>query len=429
MTVGLQRVLFFETRLKLFKAMYSLVPLFRLAGYYVRPKFQHLLTWPGMAKAVADVANAFGSQGGFTSDQSPILGFSHMHDSGTGGVRQPPSFPRYRCQTHMCKSPSLGNFPIFPQTGCLGDQISNCLFTAEERSTPRVDGSVEAHPGYFALTLNNSIHAEMTVTNHTALYRFTFPSPSPNTTYQNKNQTTPYSPLILVELTDLSYSITESTINIDNSTGRLTGNGTFAPSFGVGTYNLSFCIDFSGAKVRDTGLWYDISLIPAIYQRESENPAPLPAGGWTKFLPPKNNQILARVGMSFMSIAQACQNAETELSDFDFERVRRAAEDAWREKLSVIEIDATGASDDIQKLFWSGIYRSMISPQDYTGENPLWNSTEPYYDSYYCIWDSFRATHPLLTLLDPESQTRMVRSLIDIYRFEGEYPFSGNGVG
>jgi putative alpha-1,2-mannosidase len=64
----------------------------------------------------------------------------------------------------------------------------------------------------------------------------------------------------------------------------------------------------------------------------------------------------------------------------------------------------------------------MISPQDYTNENPNWNSTEPYYDSFYCIWDSFRSIHPLLTLLDPHSQTLMVRSLLDIYVHEGWLP-------
>jgi putative alpha-1,2-mannosidase len=86
----------------------------------------------------------------------------------------------------------------------------------------------------------------------------------------------------------------------------------------------------------------------------------------------------------------------------------------------VVEVDATGIDDELQTVFWSGIYGSMISPQDYTGENYLWDSTEPYYDSYYFIGDSFRSIHPLLTLLDPESQTLMVRSLIDIYRHEGE---------
>ena len=56
------------------------------------------------------------------------------------------------------------------------------------------------------------------------------------------------------------------------------------------------------------------------------------------------------------------------------------------------------------------------------GENPLWNSTEPYFDSYYCIWDSFRSTHPLLTLTDPHAQSLMVRSLLDVYRHEGKLP-------
>lgn len=56
------------------------------------------------------------------------------------------------------------------------------------------------------------------------------------------------------------------------------------------------------------------------------------------------------------------------------------------------------------------------------GENPLWKSDEPYFDSYYCIWDSFRSTHPLLTLLDPHAQALMVRSLLDVYRHEGKLP-------
>lgn len=59
---------------------------------------------------------------------------------------------------------------------------------------------------------------------------------------------------------------------------------------------------------------------------------------------------------------------------------------------------------------------------DYTGENPLWESTEPYYDSYYCIWDSFRSIHSLITIVDPVSQIRMMRSLVDIYRHEGWLP-------
>lgn len=153
-----------------------------------------------------------------------------MHDSGTGGA------------------PSLGNFPLFPQTGCRGDILDNCVFTKSDRKSQRISGSAEAHPGYFAVTLNTSIRAEMTVTNHTALYRFSFPKSGPN-------DSLPLSPLLLVDLTDLPDSRINGAVEVDPVTGRLTGNGTFVPSFGLGTYELHFCADFSGAPVRQTGVW------------------------------------------------------------------------------------------------------------------------------------------------------------------------------
>jgi len=59
------------------------------------------------------------------------------------------------------------------------------------------------------------------------------------------------------------------------------------------------------------------------------NSPPLPAGAWTQFQAPENDQILVRVGVSFISVAQACQDAGVEISDFVFETVSSAAEDAW----------------------------------------------------------------------------------------------------
>lgn len=138
--------------------------------------------------------------------------------------------------------------------------------------------------------------------------------------------------------------------------------------------------------------------------------------------PEQNNQMFARVGVSLVSEDQACANAEREIPSFDFDGVVKAAETAWRSKFDVITVESGGVDESFLTSFWSGVYRSMISPQDYTGENPLWKSDEPYYDSYYCIWDSFRSIHPLLTLLDPHSQTQMIRSLVDIYRHEGWLP-------
>lgn len=359
--------------------------------------------WAGMAKAVADVNDPEEKQGGFASGDSEITGFSHMHDSGTGGA------------------PSLGNFPFFPQTGCPGDLVNNCFFTKADRASRRLNDTVQASPGYFAISLNTSIHTEMTVTNHSALYRLTFPSNE--TAAASKKTVLPYSPLILFDLTDLPESRINGSISVNETTARITGNATFNPSFGLGTYDLHFCADFTGASIRDTGVFMNnragsspksVRIVP------NGNTPLIPAGAWAQFEAPGNDQILLRVGVSFISVDRACRNAETEIPDFGFEKVVEAAQDAWREKLSVIEVDNTGVSEELQTVFWSGTYRSMISPQDYTTENPLWDSDEPYFDSYYCIWDSFRSIHPLLTLLDPSSQAKMIRSLIDVYRHEGK---------
>lgn len=239
------------------------------------------------------------------------------------------------------------------------------------------DGA-HARPGYFSIDLENGIKAEMTTTNRSALYRFTFDGTSAES----------LSPVILVDLMDLPQSRQNGTALVDPSTGRLTGNGTFSPSFGIGTYDMHFCADFRGSDVRNTGVWVQtranltqksVSLTPD----GTNTPATLSAGTFVQFNSPKDNTILARVGVSFMSIDQACANAEKEQPNFDFEGTVSAAEAAWRQKLDVITVDAEGVSSDIQTVFWSGAYRAMISPQDYTGENPLWQSTEPYYDSYY----------------------------------------------
>lgn len=226
------------------------------------------------------------------------------------------------------------------------------------------------------------------MSNRTVLYRITFPGPG-NTSTVNETMTTttttglPYSPLVLIDLTDLANSRSNGSVAVDPATGRITGTGTFNPSFGLGTYDVHFCADFRGAELRDTGIFQNNR--PG---REPKNlttyatgaTSPVPAGGWVQFHPPhqsSNDRILARVGVSYISTDRACENAEREIPDFDFDGTKAAAEDAWRKKLSVVSVDPTGVNSTILTTFWSGLYRSLISPIDVTGENPLWESTEP----------------------------------------------------
>ncbi|KAL4998482.1 glycosyl hydrolase family 92-domain-containing protein [Aspergillus recurvatus] len=372
----------------------------------------------GMVKAVADTQGE--NQGGFAYDTTHVTGFSHTHDSGTGGVGYLQLLPHSHCWTLIDErqGSSMGNFPLFVHPSCPDDDIAKCTWTSSDRAVAwnRDSPSPKARPGYFAISLGNGLHAEMTVTNHSALYRFSFP------------EDTGTGPVVLLDIIDLPQSRNNGTASVDIGTGRMTASGNFNPSFGEGTYNIHTCVDFQSAGIRDAGSWTNRSVevgksTVSVSANSSYPAGQYSAGTFVRFGAVSSDEVItARVGLSFMSVEQACSNAEKEQPDFDFDGTRAVAEAAWRTKMDVITVDAEGVSKELQQVFWSGAYRAMISPQDYTGENPLWESSEPYYDSFYCIWDSFRGIHQLLTLVDPISQSRMIRSLVDIYRHEGYLP-------
>ncbi|KAL7816227.1 glycosyl hydrolase [Trichoderma gracile] len=350
----------------------------------------------GLAKASADVDGQ--NTGGFGLDGSNVVGFSSVHDSGTGG------------------NPSLGNFPLFPQV-CPDDaDVNSCQFRIGDRKLHYVNDSVTARPGVFGLRLESGVGANMTVSQHAALYRFTFPQEA-----KDKH------PLILLDLTDLWQSRQNASIQVDEKTGRMTGNGTFLPSFGAGSYVMHFCADFFGPDIHETGVWVNnrAGTDPKhVFLTRGFNLFYLEGGGFVRVKPPSDGVVTVRMGISYISSEQACRSAEREIPNplKDFDRLVDEAQAAWAEKLSPISVKSGGATEDLMTSFWSGVYRNMISPQNYTGENPLWTSDKPYFDSFYCIWDSFRVQHPLLTILDPHAQTQMVEALLDIYQHEGWMP-------
>jgi putative alpha-1,2-mannosidase len=313
-----------------------------------------------MAKAVADVDSP-SNQGGFTTEGGNVTGFSSMHDSGTGG------------------NPSLGNFALFPYTRCAGDDVNGCTYPKKARKIHFLNNSVKASPGYFGLTLASGVAVEMTTAQHTSLFRFKFP-----TTDAAGNAS---SPLVLLDLTDLSDSRQDNaTISVDADTGRMNGSARFLPSFGSGDYIAYFCVDFHGAEIRDSGIFVNSRASTDVTELKisrSINGYPLPGGGFVRFNSPGDNPILARVAISLISSDQACNSAEAEIPDFDFDAIHTASEDAWRDKLSPVKVSTTGVDPSLITNFYSGIYRTMVNPQDYTGENPLWSSNEPYFDSFY----------------------------------------------
>lgn len=320
----------------------------------------------GMAKPVADSVDRRENAAGFVQDLSLIRGFSQLHDSGTGG------------------SPSLGNFPVFVHPGCPDDDLTLCSYAAQSRPVMRWPYSAVARPGFFSIRLKNSVAAEMTASHHTSLYRFRFFDREDSE--NGMGIPVVYSPLVLIDLQDLDTTRHGGGTTVDPSTGRITGQGEFRPSFGTGRYDAYFCADVKGAKIRRTGTFMGDKPNPErqALEKDPEGEFRVPtgsAGAWIQFERPPKDEVLVRVGMSFISRKQACQNAEREIPRFDFAGTVRKAEDAWAEKLSVIEVDEEDIDPSLLVTFWSGLYRTMLSPQDYTGENQLWQSKEPYFDS------------------------------------------------
>ena len=382
-----------------------------------------------LAKAVADVSPYGQNTAGFSTDDSPVTGFSSTHDMGTGG------------------NPSLGNFPIFPEL-CPGDDVNKCVYRKLDRMVSYDNTSVVARPGYFALDLFNGIKAEMSVSERAALYQFTFPAAgiegSNGSRYGNHSLPTPsgnvtsVAPLIMIDLTDLWDSRQNATISIDSDTGRMTGNGTFLPSFGSGSYVMHFCADFAAStSLRDTGMHVNAraSTEPkSLFVTRGINLFYTQAGGWIRFEPDtasKETMVQARMGISYTSVDKACQYAENGIpstvsnstSTWNITSLVTAVQDLWRDKLSTISIrPGAGVPPSLLTNFYSAMYRTMVNPQNETGDNPLWEDDSPYFDSFYCIWDEFRAVFPFLTIVDPNTMTSLIQSLLSTYEHVGWLP-------
>jgi predicted alpha-1,2-mannosidase len=146
-------------------------------------------------------------------------------------------------------------------------------------------------------------------------------------------------------------------------------------------------------------------------------------GAWLGFSTKANQSVHLKIGISFVSINQAKANA-LKIDGFDFEGTRKVAVRIWDKALEKIDITA---SPEERKLFYTSVYHTMLMPVDRSGENPLWQSSEPYYDDFYAIGDTFRSSSPLLTLIAQDRQSDIVRALVDIYRHEGWLPDARSG--
>ena len=126
-----------------------------------------------------------------------------------------------------------------------------------------------------------------------------------------------------------------------------------------------------------------------------------------------------RVGISFESAENARKHLGPTLNR-SFDLLRQESQQVWRDALGKIEI--TGGPDTQRRQFYSALYHTQLMPTDLTGDHGQWKTTEPHFDDIHAVWDTFRCTYALDTLVAPDALRRILRSQLDIYKNKGWLP-------
>ena len=299
---------------------------------------------------------------GWAPIPEPVKGFSQMHVSGTGGGQK------------------YGNILIQP------------YLDSKEIIQKRMDEKISL--GYYACTFENGIRTEITASERCAFYRLDF----------GKKQKGKL-------LIDVATFLGIDTIPDKREAQQYVDSYVSCD----GKYAVSGWSTVRGGWNNGgpyTVYFYLQSDVPLLYNKVKESKARLDV----TFLKSIAN---LKLGISHISIAQAKRNIPTCGFDAQLKHLR----ETWNGKLRKIEIAGT---EKQKRMFYTGIYHTMLMPVDKSGENPHFSDT-PYYDDYYAIWDTYRTSMPLLTLIDEDKQRDMIHSLLNIYKHDGYMPDARSG--
>ncbi len=320
-----------------------------------------------------------------------VTGFSQVHVSGTGG------------------GPKYGNIQIMPFSGAL-DQLNQAAFREQE----------QVKLGYYeSVFKGNQIKTEITTAEKVSFYRISYPK---NTTKELKIDPG----FFLGEQPEPdgreAQQFVGSQIEIVSDT-EVRGYSRIRGGWNNGrAYTVYFCATFD-QPIAKYVTWKD----GKFYANES---AQFDSGKKTaallSFGAAGKQELNVKIGISFLSELKAKNNIQIEIPHWDFNAVLAALENKWEQLLSRIKL-SLDTSDAYKKMFYTGLYHTMLMPVNRTGENPLWTNNEPYYDDFYCIWDTFRTSSPLITLIDPKRQVEIVNALLNIYKREGYLPEGRSG--
>ncbi|ELB2038033.1 GH92 family glycosyl hydrolase [Vibrio parahaemolyticus] len=310
----------------------------------------------------------------------PLYGFSHTHLSGTGAT-------------------DLGDILVLPYTDMANTQL-NSFDKANE----------EASAGYYKTKLNQGqIEVELSATKRVGLHKYTFAEGADRNVKFDLGHT-------LVNNNGKSLKNKVEVVDEYTIRGRKTSTGWFQGQDHQGQ-DIFFYAKFNQPIAK--ALLGEQDLEPT---REMRNGAVYSGDDLTAYLNFGTGEepIEIRVGISPVNWQGAQKNLEAEAPSFDLAQVKEDAEYAWAEKLAKIKVE--GGTDAEKTNFYTGMYHMMIAPiefYDVDGQyvdmlgtvRTLKDGDTPNY-SIYSTWDTFRAVHPMWTIIDPDQATLYVKDLI-----------------
>ena len=328
-----------------------------------------------------------------------FTGYSHVNLSGVG-------------------CPELGSLLLMPTTGELSVDYK------EYGSRYRDE---QASPGYYTNFLTRyNVKTEVTATPRTGVARFTFPAGQSHVL------------LNLGEgLTNESGAFLRQTSDTEFEGMKLLGTFCYNPQ---AVFPIYFVMRVNKQPVA-TGYWKKQRPMTGVeaewdpdngryklYTRYRREIAGDDIGAYLTFDTHEGEAVEVQMGVSFVSIENARLNLDTEQRGKDFAQVLQDARRRWNDDLSRILVE--GGTEEQKTVFYTALYHTLIHPnvlQDVNGQYPAMESNEirtTQGDRYtvFSLWDTYRNVHQLLTLVYPERQLQMVRSMLDMYREHGWLP-------
>ena len=326
---------------------------------------------------------------GYYYDDTSIMGFTHTHLSGTG-------IGDYGDILFM---PVVGEKPLIAGTAENPDEGYRSRFSHEQES---------ARPGYYQVLLqDDSINVELTATLRAGLHRYTYPKASDARLIVDMEPT----------IHGHQHPVTQIRVVNDSTIAGMKYTVGWAKHHYVYFYAVfSSPFDYklySGTEYQSDSTSVTVNTAKAVISFRN-----LPADG----------RVLAKVGISSVDEEGARLNVEAEIPNWDFEGVMKQANTTWNEALGKIDIETS--DNDSRTVFYTSLYHAFIQPSlasDVDGRYRTMGheiKQDASYTNYtvFSLWDTFRAAHPLYTIVTPEQNQAFIRSLLRKYDEGGILP-------